>query len=498
MDLMAIDLGTSSVKVTITESSTGKILSTGKQGYHLFTPHSGWVESDPTSWWTSTVLAVRECLSEYDRSSDSIGAIGLSGQMHGVIPVNSRGNELYNCIMYNDSRADSIINAFPEDVKIRLEEGGCNPLTSMMSAPKLLWLKTNEPSIWAETYKWIMPKDYIRLKLTGDIATDVSDASGTSMMDYDTHKWMQEVEKVGLSLDKFPDIYESSKVVSEISTQCSYLTGLKAGTPVVCGAADMACTALGTAAFHTGIASVTIGSAGHIIVPMDKVKKNNIGRFYQMCHAIPGMYYAFGPILSGGLNLSWIRDIFEEVSETLTFSQLDKLASNAEMGCSGLFYLPYLTGTVVPHSDVRARGAFIGMTLKTRTGDMIRSIMEGVGYAFKDAMKVIIESGVTVNSCNIGEGGSRSQLWSDITAAMLGIKKSSVMKNKDSAPVGATILAGMGIGAYSSWEEATKVLTSIVETPIRTDMQHYYENGYNIYKEIYPSISNVVYQINKL
>lgn len=498
MDLMAIDLGTSSVKITITESETGKILSKGKQGYELYTPHHGWVESDPSVWWTATVLAIRECLSEYGKKPSAIQAIGLSGQMHGVIPLDQRGRELYNCIMYNDSRGDAVLEHFSQDVRQRLEQGGYNPLTSMMSAPKLLWLKLHEPDVWKSTKKWIMPKDYIRMKLTGSIETDISDASGTSMMDYGTMDWMPEVERLDIPIDIFPAIRRSDEFVGEINSQTAQLIGLQAGTPVVCGAADMACTALGTGAIEAGTASITIGSAGHVIVPMDEVRCENIGRYYQMCHAVPGKFYAFGPILSGGINLSWLREVLAQVSENLTFSQLDDLAEGAPMGCSGALFLPYMAGTVIPHSDALARGAFVGLTLKNSTGEMVRSIMEGVAYAFKDVMKTMKAAGVPVTRCNIGEGGSRSKLWSAITAAALNIPDSAVMRNKDSAPVGATILAGMASGAYDNWQSAIDTLNATVEQPVDPGMARFYETHYTLYQELYPALKDIFHRISEM
>lgn len=498
MDLMAIDLGTSSVKVTLTDSDTGEIISMGKQGYCLYTPHHGWVESDPIMWWTATILAIRECLSEYPGKTEQIAAIGLSGQMHGIIPVDKKHRELYNCIMYNDSRGDEVLSSFPDEVKHRLEQGGCNPLTSMMSAPKLLWLKIKEPEVWKETYRWVMPKDYIRMKLTDDIGTDVSDASGTSMMDYSSYKWMEEVELAGLSLDKFPDIRQSSEIVSSISRQVEMLTGLKQGTPVVCGGADMACTALGTGAKDPGIMSVTIGSAGHIIIPMSEVKQEQIGNYYQMCHAVPDRYYAFGPILSGGINLAWLKERFMEVSENLTFSQLDVLGDQAQMGSGGLFFLPYLAGTVIPHSDAKARGAFVGLSLNHTTGDMVRAIMEGVGYACKDIFKILEQADIQVNRCNIGEGGSRSQLWCEILASVFCIPECYVMKNKDSAPVGATILAGMGINAYQTWDEAIETLTKTTRLKADQKMAEFYERNYRVYKNIYPALKDIFGSISQI
>lgn len=498
MDLMAIDLGTSSVKVTVTDSDTGQIIAKGKQGYCLYTPHHGWVESDPTIWWTAAILAIRECLSEYPKKKEEIAAIGLSGQMHGIIPIDKKSRELYNCIMYNDSRGDSVLKYFPANVKKRLERGGCNPLTSMMSAPKLLWLAHNEKDVWKETYRWVMPKDYIRMKLTGDIGTDISDASGTSMMDYSTHQWMEEIEQTGISLDKFPQIRESAEIVSTTSRQVEMLTGLKEGTPVVCGGADMACTALGTGAIKPGIMSVTIGSAGHVIVPMDSVNPEQIGNYYQMCHAIPNRYYAFGPILSGGINLAWFRERFMEVSENLTFSQLDTLTDTTSMGSSGLFFLPYMAGTVIPHSDAKARGAFVGLSLNNTTGDMVRAIMEGVGYACKDIYKVLEKSGIPVTQCKIGEGGSRSQLWCEIIASAFHLPDCSVMKNKDSAPVGATILAGMGIQAYKTWDEATEKLIRETKLKQNQEMAEFYETNYEIYKKIYPALKDIYHCIGKI
>lgn len=341
-----------------------------------------------------------------------------------------------------------------------------------------------------------MPKDYIRLKLTGGLATDISDASGTSMMDYETFDWMPEVEKIGMPLDIFPAIRRSEELVAEVSSHAALLTGLKVGTPVACGAADMACTALGTGAIDAGVASITIGSAGHVIIPMDRVNHGSVGKYYQMCHAVPGRYYAFGPILSGGINLAWFRDLFAPICENLTYSQLDELARHAEMGSSGALFMPYLAGMVIPHSDARARGAFVGLTLKNDTGEMVRAIMEGVAYAFKDVLQIITADGVPVNKANIGEGGSRSQLWSSIVAAALNVPDCSVMKNKDSAPVGATILAGIGGGAFGDWQTAVDSLTATVPQAIKPEMAAFYEKRHKLFRQVYPAICELSHNIN--
>ena len=498
MDLMAIDLGSSSVKVTITDSETGEILAFGKQGYCILTPKHGWIESDPSVWWTSTVLAIKECLAEYQKSVDQISAIGLSGQMHGIIPIDANGHELYNCIMYSDSRSNSILDQIPENIREIMESKGYNPVTSMMSAPKLLWLSIKEPDIWKQTKKWIMPKDYARMKLTGDISTDISDASGTSMMDYETYQWLECMDKIGLDLDKFPVIKQSHEIVSTTSKSVEMLTGLKEGTPVVCGAADMACTALGTGAIGNGIASITIGTAGHTIVAMDHVDKKNINSYYQMCHAIPGLYYAFGPILSGGINLSWFKDRLGEVTDDLTYAQIDSIASEAETGSSGLYFLPYLAGSVIPDADPDARGALIGLSLQHKTADLLRAIMEGVGYAFKNVIDVMQRSGVTIDRYILGEGGSKSKLWCTILASMLGEKDCAVVRNQDSAPVGATVLAGMGIGVYKDWEEAIRKLNCSSTVKKDKEMEDYYKKGFEIYRMIYPTNKEIIRRINMI
>ncbi len=343
-----------------------------------------------------------------------------------------------------------------------------------------------------------MPKDYIRNKLAGGFETDVSDASGTSMMDYQTLQWLPVVEKAGMSLDLFPAIRRSEEIVGQVTSAAAGLAGLKEGTPVVCGAADMACTALGTGAIEAGVASITIGSAGHVIIPMLQTNPRAIGKYYQMCHAVPGLFYAFGPILSGGINLAWLREVFGAVSENLTFSQLDELAQNAEKGCSGLFFLPYLAGTVIPHSDAGARGAFVGLTLKNDAGEMVRAIMEGVAYAFKEVMLTIAENGVSAARCNIGEGGSRSQLWSAIVASAMNVRESYVMKNKDSAPVGATILAGMGGGAYTDWQAAIDSLTATVKQPVDPELAAFYDKRFSVYRALYPTLRDLTHRIDAL
>lgn len=502
MTLMSIDLGTSSVKVTVHDHETGKVLAFGRGHYPLITEKQGYVEQNPNQWWSATKEAVQQCLKNFTRDPSLIKGIGLSGQMCGVTPVDKKGNALYNCITYLDTRCTEEL-ALLKTKEIDIVRVGLNPISNLMSAPKILWLKNNRPDIWKETYKWLMPKDFIRLKLTGTFGTDPTDASATLFMDFFHKTWDPIIEEFGLYQDKFVEINQSSEVIGTVTKQAAEETGLLEGIPVVAGGADMVCTALGTRAIKEGTISLTIGTAGHVIAPIAKPELAYAKQLFQFCHAIPDLYYAFGAVFAGGLSLAWFKEILtslgqENLREDDVYREINREAGRVSSGSSGLFFLPFLTGSGVPYSDPKAKGSFIGLSVRHTSGQMARAIMEGVSYNFRQIVDTMESTGIPVREIYLGEGGSKSILWSNILTAIIDRGSVGLMENKDSAPVGAAILAGIGTGLYGDWTEAVTKLTQVRSIEKDMPMSEQYRKGYNVYQKLYPALQDIFTEIHEM
>jgi xylulokinase len=501
MTLMAIDLGTSSVKVTITDHRTGEVIASGSGQYPLLTKRPGWVEQAPDDWWSAAKSAIRQCLGQYRGEPSSIRGIGFSGQMCGIIPVNRQGEPLYHCITYLDTRCVEEIDLLKKRESDWIKSG-MNPVSNLLSAPKLLWLRRNHPDLWNQTYKWLMPKDFLRFKLTGTFGTDITDASGTLFMDFASKEWNPAVEEFGLDLSRFPAINRPDEVVGYVTEEAAQETGLHRGTPVVAGGADMACTALGTRALQEGYVSITIGTAGHVIAPIKKADVKYSKDLYQFCHAVPDMYYAFGAVYSGGLSLSWFKDILCGIggnpADQDIYAILNAEAKKAQPGASGVFFLPFLTGSGIPYSDAQAKGGFIGLTVRHTSGDMIRAVMEGVSYNFKQIIETLERWDIPVTNFFLGEGGSKSPLWAQIVTSAINRGSIGIMRNKDSAPLGAAILAGIGVGLYRDWNEAANQLTAFDQIKPDPDWARKYKEGFHVYEQLYPALRDVFQQIHKL
>ncbi|MFC5703994.1 xylulokinase [Cohnella faecalis] len=501
MALIVIDLGTSSVKVALYDHETGEILSTGRGHYRLYSEKQGYAEQNPEEWWTQTKYAIQECLHRAKISPKSIKGIGLSGQMCGVVPVTKSGQPLYNCITHLDTRCVEEIASLRERQEDVLRIG-MNPITNLMSAPKLMWLKNNRKDVWDQAHKWLMPKDYIRLKLTGTFGTDSTDASATLFMDFNKKTWDPLIEHFGLDITKFPEVNLPYELVGSVTKSAAEETGLAPGTPLAAGAADMACTALGTRAVSEGNISVTIGTAGHLIAPIAAPDPAYAGRLYQFCHAVPDMYYAFGSIPAGGLSLSWLIDLLNPLlndepgnNRKLTYEKMNRMAEESTIGSKGLFFLPYLAGSVVPYADPKAKGTFIGLSIRHSYGDMARAVMEGVAYNFRQIVELLDLCNIPAHQLFFGEGGMNSQIWTRILTSVMNRGNAFLMKDKDSAPLGAAIIAGMGTGLYHDWNDAVNKLSQVETVPNDLAMAESYSKLYRIYEGLYPTLKTTFEQI---
>jgi xylulokinase len=493
---MGIDLGTSSVKVLVVDDR-GRILAQASGKYPILTPYEGFAEQDPGAWWGATKEAVRRVLSSERVDCGEIEAIGLSGQMHGTVVLGKGLNPLRNAIIWADSRSgrqcDEIRRKLGDE---RIREILCNPIMPGFMAPSLLWIKENEPSIFEEAYRVVLPKDYIRLCLTGDIATDFSDASATLLFDVKRRCWSSEVlSELGIDEELLPQVYESVEVVGEVSPEAARETGLPKDIKVVAGGGDSPVSAVGCGVIKSGLISVNIGSAGQVFTVIDDIRADPKLRIHTFCHAVPSKWYLQGAILSAGLTLDWfIKSLgFEELLSEKginAYSKLVEEAAGIPAGSAGLIFLPYLLGERSPHMDPSARGAFFGLRINHGRGHLVRAVMEGVAFALRDCYEVFKELGITANELLIRGGGGRIPLWRQIIADVFGCR--ILAAEVEEAAYGAALLASVGAGIYKNLDDAVKKTISLKVFEEPGPDQETYDRLYReIYSKLYPAVKEL-------
>ncbi|KUO41339.1 MAG: xylulose kinase [Hadesarchaea archaeon DG-33] len=496
--LIGIDVGTTGVKVLLINEK-GLVVSRAFMEYPLHIPQLGWAEQNPENWWDATVKGVKKVLEDSVLSSEEVTALGLTGQMHGSVFLDKKNHVLRPAILWCDQRTASQCAEITEKIgRDRLIQLTCNPTFTGFTAPKILWVRENEPDIYKKSNKILLPKDYIRFKLTGDYATDVSDASGTSLLDVKKRKWSEKVlDELNIREDLLPKVYESPEITGEISREASASTGLKLGTPVVGGAGDNAAGAVGSGVIKEGVVWASIGTSGVVFASCDKPKTDPKGRIHTFCHAVPKKWHLMGVMLSAGGSLRWFRDNLgglEIQAGKLTgedpYVFLDAEASRAEPGCKGLIFLPYLAGERTPHGDPNARGVFFGLTLHHGKPHLVRSVMEGVAYGMRDSLGIMKGLGIKIDQIRALGGGARSNLWRQIQADVYGAELVTI--NVEEGPAfGAALLAGVGAKVYSSIGKACeRTIKKVSRTePIKENLK-IYDKYYEIYKSLYPALKS--------
>lgn len=494
--LLGIDIGTSGTK-TVLFDIEGNTIASSIYEYPLYQPYVGWAEQNPIDWWEAVVKSIREVLLKSNIDSSDIKGIGLSGQMHGLVLLDKNYNVLRPSIIWCDQRTSNecveITNKVGEK---RLIEITANPALTGFTASKIMWVKNNEPSIYEKVYKILLPKDYIRFMLTGEFATEVSDASGMQLLDVPNRRWSDEVlEKLDIDKSFLARVYESIEITGKISKTAAEITGLKEGTIVVGGAGDQAAGAVGNGIVKSGIVSSTIGTSGVVFAYTDKVTIDLKGRVHTFCHAVPNTWHVMGVTQGAGLSLKWFRDNFcqnEKEVAMLTdvdvYEILTKEAEKSPVGCEGLIYLPYLMGERTPHLDPFAKGVFFGLSAKHTKRDMLRAVMEGVSYSLRDCMEIIKDMGIEVNEVRASGGGGKSPLWRQMQADMYNTEVVTI-NSQEGPALGVAILAGVGAKIYSSVDEACENIIKIntIQKPIKENSK-VYERYYKLYKNLYLSL----------
>jgi len=492
--LLGIDIGTSGTKTLVCDAR-GKVLATAVAEHPISTPKPGWSEQDPADWWDSTIKATRAVLKKAKLRGDAIGGIGLSGQMHGSVFLGEGDRALRPALLWNDQRTAE------QCAEIESKAGGranlielvANPALTGFTAPKILWVRQHEPKVYAKTKHILLPKDYIRFRMTGEYATEVSDASGTLLLDVVNRAWSDKLLSL-LEIDKslLPRLHESYEVSATLNAQGARALGLKVSTPVVGGGGDQAAGAVGNGIVTSGIVSATLGTSGVVFAHADSPTRDPQGRVHTMCHAVPGKWCVFGCMLSAGGSFQWLRNQLGQSEIALAkkkkvdpYELLIAAAQRAPAGCEGLFFLPYLTGERCPHPDPTARGGWVGLTARTTRDMLVRSVLEGVTYGMRDALEIMKQMNVAISQVRASGGGARSPFWRQLQADVY--QQPIVTSNATEGPAyGVALLAGVGTGAWKSVEEACRA--SIKQTQKVSPSKKaaaLYERHYRVYDKLY-------------
>jgi len=446
-----------------------------------------WAEQRPENWWDAAQEAIRGVLVEAGATGADVKGVGLSGQMHGLVLLDAAGQVIRPSLIWCDQRSQAQVDWVNGKLgKQRVLQYIANPVLTGFTLPKLLWVRDNEPRNFERARKVLLPKDYVRLCLTGDYATEVSDASGTAMFDVVNRRWSYDMmDALGLDRSLLPEVYESSDITGRISAAAARATGLKEGTPVVGGGGDQASSAVGNGIVEPGIVSDTLGTSGVVFAHMEKVEYDPAGRVHTFCHAVRGKWHVMGVTQGAGLSLQWFRN---QLAPGTEYDSLTAEAACAPAGSNGLVWLPYLMGERTPHLDALARGGWIGITAKHTRADLIRALLEGVSYSQKDCLAIIEELGVAVSSVRASGGGAKSPFWRQMLADIFN-KRVVVLETQEGSAYGAALLAVAGTGEYSSVPEVCRVAIREVDSVCpRPETAAAYAGFYEVFKAAYPAV----------
>lgn len=495
--LVGLDIGTTGAKGLLV-SPEGQVIARSFAEYPLYTPRPGWCEQRPEDWWLATVKVLRELAT---KSNGEIVAIGLTGQMHGAVFLDAALEIIRPAILWNDARTGSECAQIERIVgKEYLQKITGNPALAGFQAPKILWLREHEPENYRKVRAVLLPKDYVRLKLTGEMATDVSDASGTLLLDLVKRNWSEEIlAALNIPRKWLPQVYESPEITGKLSKEIENSTGITSGIPVVAGAGDNAASAVGAGVVAEGTGLVSLGSSGVVFVHLDKPCPDPAGAIHCFCHAVPGKYHLMGVVLSAGASLRWFRDVFGSEEETVAsrigldpYELLTREAELAPPGAGGLFFLPYLSGERTPHMDPDARGAWIGLSLAHQRSHLVRAILEGVAFALKDSFVRIQKLGCDLRELRAVGGGMRSPLWRTIIASTLEVRVRQLAV-EEGAAYGAALLAGVGARLFNDVHEAVKKMVKLLaeQTTPDPNLVQVYRKLYPVYARLYPALKDV-------
>jgi xylulokinase len=501
--LLGIDVGTGGTRALVIDERGGIVASATAEHAPFASPQTGWAEQDPHDWWRAACESVRAVLKQPGVSADAIKAIGFSGQMHGSTLLDARDEVVRPALLWCDQRTDRQCRQITEAVgAARLIELTLNPALTGFTAPKLMWVREHEPEQWRSVRSVLLPKDYVRFRLTGHKATDVADASGTLLFDVGARKWSQTMlDALDLKASLMPEAFESPMVTGSVSPAGAEATGLGAGTPVVGGGGDQAAGAVGMGIVRAGAVSATIGTSGVVFAATDRPVLEPRGRIHTFCHAVPGRWHVMGVTLGAGLSLRWFRDQFGYVAAGLEprsgneprdpYDVMTELASTAPTGSDGVLWAPYLMGERTPHLDPHARAALVGLSGSHTRAHVVRAVLEGVAFSLKDSFSIFEDMKVPVSHVRLGGGGARSAVWRKIQADTYGYPV-EIVAAEEGAAYGAALLAGVGAGQWRTVDEACEAVVRVVmriepDSRDKVTLARQYER----YTALYPALKTL-------
>lgn len=489
MYFLGIDTSTTSSKALLIDSA-GEVVAAAASPHTIQTPRPLWSEQNPLEWWQAVSGSIKTVLEKAGISGEAVGAVGLTGQMHGLVLLDNSGQVLRPAILWNDQRTqnqcDEIHRRIGRDKFIKITG---NVALSGFTAPKILWVAQNEPEIYARAKHVLLPKDYIRFKLTGDYAMDKADGAGTVLFDLKARNWSGEVlEALGIDTAWMPPTYEGCEFTGVVTPEAAFLTGLIAGTPVAAGGGDQAAQAVGVGAVEPEVVALTVGTSGVIFATTPSALIEPEGRLHAFCHAVPGRWHFMGVMLSAAGSLQWYRDT---LAPEMSFDELLAEAEGVPPGSEGLQFLPYLSGERTPYPDPLARGAFIGLTVRHGRGHMTRAVLEGVAFGLKDSFTLIQNAGLgAITQVRASGGGTKGKLWRQILASALEAELVTV-NTTEGAAFGAALLAGVGAGAWSDVASACRASVKLTGSTLPVEHQtDAYRKAYPLYQELYPALKS--------
>lgn len=493
---LGIDVGTTGTK-TILVNARGKVIASATENYPLLTPKPGWTEQNPEDWWTATRKSIATVLKTSKIKPKEVGGIGFSGQMHGSVFLDKNRNVVRPCLLWNDGRTAEVCEEITHRIGEKmLHQWVANPVLTGFTLPKVVWLQHKEPARFKRVRHILLPKDYVRMRLTGEALTEISDAAGTLMYDVRESCWSRPLlEALSIPSEWLPEVRGSEQICGAITEEASKATGLAVGTAVMGGAADQPAGAVGTGVIREGQVMCSLGTSGVVFAATSKPEADPRERLHTFNHAVPDTWYLMGCILSAGGSLAWYRNTFADTERALArrlkedvYTLLMKQASQVPIGSEGLFFLPYLTGERSPHKDPHARGAFVGLSVRSTRGHMVRSILEGVTFALRDCLEVIRERGVKLTEIRATGGGARSPIWLRILADVFQTEI-AVLASEEGPALGGAILASVGAGEYASVGEACEAMIKIRArvSPNRKNADRY-DEVYRHFTTLYPTL----------
>jgi xylulokinase len=484
--VLGLDVSTTATKAILIRRD-GSVAGMASSEYDFESPRPLWAEQDPGLWWTAARESIDTVLQETGSRADDITAVGAAGQMHGLVLLDESEEVVRPAILWNDQRTAAECDWIRETVGRErfIAITGNEPLTGF-TAGKLIWVREHEPELWARARHMLLPKDYVRLKLTGEHAMDVADGAGTVLFDLRTRTWSHEVvEALGLDMAMLPRTVEGPEIAGQVTEAAAAATGLRPGTPVVGGAGDQAGNAVGVGAVVPGVGAMSVGTSGVVFVPTAGPAIEPEGRLHAFCHAVPGTWHLMGVTLSAAGSLKWLRD---ELAPERGWDELTALAVPVPPGAEGLVFLPYLSGERTPYPDPLARGAFVGLTVRHGLGHMVRAVLEGVAFSLRDCFELVREtSPEPLRELRASGGGTNSALWKQIIADVLGVPI-SLTRTAEGVATGAAILAAVAAGWQPTAEAACEAMVEVTDTTAPGPDADAYEAAYAVYRSLYPAL----------